>query len=507
METINCQKDLQYVNKKLAMWLDIQVWKKSRASKSEEDPRGIPVTNNKSFYVRPIPYYIKISRPAVIFRQVASDPNFDRHFVSPDSTIPCDDPECPIQMPHNTGRFYVDGQRADSPIDIDYETSSGGLMVPASHYFNYTVPPPDITEAYLKTAEGLGSTEDNDVVRRYKMKHCFSPVISECPSPGLRSPCTDLVSIPCLVFDPEIYDAKHQEWLYRMLEKDVDKEVDDLMKPIEPIKEPQKTQDGSHGPSNCCNGKCPPIPPRRSRLCSQRTMMRNSKAPRQDRPSSTDQCGERPAKRSQHDRQKLRRIPKGENLRGIQLTLQERIVNQIAERAVKESRANSLAGSPPCISTSSGHNTLAGSTHGSFTTTRSDETCISSESPEHIDRKLDFHAALTKKLTFHLQDDLSIQSISLLDRNGAEMETTTKFVYMSSVLLIVRYALRQLLGDFTRAYRPSGMVVTTEEMEGSFEEYLAVYEMLLEKYPYMATEDIIGCLDKVGRRARLEDLC
>lgn len=147
MEVISCPADLQYVNKKLAMCLDSQVWMRTRAISREVDPDGIPVEDKLSFCSRTFPSHIKNSDLTVTFSQVASDIDFDRHFLSPDSTVQCDDPECPIKVPQNKGRFYADEHKANSPTDFDFETSSGGSMVPASHYFNYTVPPPEITDA------------------------------------------------------------------------------------------------------------------------------------------------------------------------------------------------------------------------------------------------------------------------------------------------------------------------------------------------------------------------
>ena len=502
MKVVSCLADLQYVNKKLVM-SDSKVWMRRQSISKGEGLKGIPVQSSSS---RTIPSHIKNRDLAVTSSGIASDSDLDRQFVSPDSNIPCDDPECPIKMPHNVGRFYINGNRADSPVEIDYQTSSRGLMIPTSHYFNYTVPPPEIVEAYLKVAEGQASTEERDMVRSYKMKHCFSPIISEVPSPDLRSPNVEIVSIPCLVFDPEMYDAKRQEWLYGMLEKDVNKEVDNLMKMSEPVQNLQETQsrhDASHRLSKCCNGNCPPIPPRRCRARLQKASTIHTSAPEQKQSVLANKNGAMRGTQRQPERKSIRYVPKGENLRETQLTLKEQIINQIAERAVQESKGNSLAGSPS-LSISSRHTTLAESASVSATNGGSDETCVAAEDSEDIDRRLELHAALTKKLKTHLQDS-TFQSISLLDKNDAEVDAKTKFEYMSNVLLIVRHALRQLLGDFTRPYRPSGTKVANDELEDLFEEHLQTYEMLQEEYPHMMPTDIILCLDKIGRRARLEN--
>ena len=504
MGVVTCNTDLEYVNTKLAMNVCGHVWLKKRPNSNTGTKRaGLNRHQGRDNFVHSIGNSPSIS--ATGSRQTTAAHHLNRRLVTPDSVVPCSDLKCPIKIPHNIGRFYLDGQRADSPCDADYETSSGIRMVPVSHYFNYTKPPAEITDAYFRLAEGNASTEDMDRLRRYKMNHSYSPIISEYPSPTTH---TEPAPLACLVFDPKKHDKKHHEWLFETLEKNVDKEIGYMVEPKKVNKRVEKRaieEEELHKPPFPSHCNRPPILPRRYQLIIMDDEANSGRAHEQGALKHWEQNSDLREMRSRHKREMLLPMPKGKRLQEVQLSIQERVINELAERAFRESRVNNLADTQS-ESTSSWRTVVTGSMRSSLSSTGSTAACLTARGLEDIDRKLEVHAALSKRLKTKLVDS-SFQLVSLLDKDGFELETEAKFECISEVLLIVRHAFRQLLGDFTRDYRPSGIEVKDDELEILFEEHLATYELLVERYPSMRIKDIISSLVKLGKRARLENLC
>lgn len=89
--------------------------------------------------------------------------------ISPNSGVSCH-ARCGVKEPHNLGKFFRDGIQPGEPENWEYETSTGERMAPVSHFFNFTVPPMDIVEAYLRMTEGKASVADRDMVRDYQSK-------------------------------------------------------------------------------------------------------------------------------------------------------------------------------------------------------------------------------------------------------------------------------------------------------------------------------------------------
>lgn len=101
---------------------------------------------------------------------MASINGIDLRLISPNSCEPCLS-RCGVKEPHNLGKFFRDGVRPErEPEDWEYETSKGGRRAPVSHFFNFTVPPKDIVEAYLRMTEETASFADINLVRDYQSK-------------------------------------------------------------------------------------------------------------------------------------------------------------------------------------------------------------------------------------------------------------------------------------------------------------------------------------------------
>ena len=106
---------------------------------------------------------------------------------SPDSSAPCDSPECPIKgIPHNEGRYFHGGEVPRRASDSHPGFTIKGSSQDISDTFNHTVPPPEIVTAYLKTCVGIHSQGDSDMVKQYQKHHVWSPLVSEVSTPWPR---------------------------------------------------------------------------------------------------------------------------------------------------------------------------------------------------------------------------------------------------------------------------------------------------------------------------------
>ena len=85
--------------------------------------------------------------------------------VSPDSTTRCKDPKCPIQTPHNEGRFFASGCQA---------TTRHG-------YFGYSGPPPEVCDAWERVSKRNGwDFADLSKIVRFQYLHGDHPRSPGC---------------------------------------------------------------------------------------------------------------------------------------------------------------------------------------------------------------------------------------------------------------------------------------------------------------------------------------
>ena len=429
-----------------------------------------------------------------------------RSLVSPDSIIPCDDPACPIGIPHNKGRFYYHGKKAEEPTDEEVSA----IQAPPAHFFNFTVPTPEISRAYRRMMEGKASAEDQDCVKRYVRTHIYSPIVSAPATPKIRATDAQLVRVPCLIFDLKERDMEEQarefEVIERHLQEDMDRSAESGDEDFPPAQE-----EGMRVDSDAAQEVPPPLPParRRKRAQTRSIAAHNARTQLQGCGKPADLREIRRDQESAH----LRTLPKGICLHNAQLSIQERIINEIAQRAIEDSSEGPSEGSDSNSSRFSWSSkvkakleaTKEGSNRHSSASAGSNATCATIEEPEEMDRQLEVHAALTKKLRQDLLDG-NVQNTHIRDPQGRPLDKETQIQYMNDILLLARQSLKQLLGDFEREYRPTSLEVTDEELGELAGELGGSYEMLLERYPSMKIKDIISSLDKVGPRARLENV-
>ncbi len=94
-------------------------------------------------------------------------------FTSSDSKARCTSEDSRLQgIEHNVGRYFDNGE--DAPINKEFFISQ---------FFNYTVPAPNIDEAWIRMNMGRASQHDRNKVWQYQKHHMWSPIISEPSSP------------------------------------------------------------------------------------------------------------------------------------------------------------------------------------------------------------------------------------------------------------------------------------------------------------------------------------
>lgn len=176
-------------------------------------------------------------------------------------------------------------------------------------------------------------------------------------------------------------------------------------------------------------------------------------------------------------------VPQGRQLIEAQLTLQENILSQIADRAVDEAQRSNEDTEPE----------------------RQDDLIASEGEPEDLDRELEVTRELMKQLRKSFTDG-SYQDMYLLDDEGKEESITRKYKIACDILVMLRRAFRDILANFDRAYRPTGIAVTDQEMVKEMDEQLLARKCLMRRYPCMTMEDMLGNLGRMGHEANLKKL-
>ena len=179
-EVVTSIKDLEYVSKKLELYKS-DMAKAERAD--EDDRRAIRTCAEGRAKVR-AQQHEKAAIAAATFNALKE---VDRRLVSPDSTLPCLDEDCPIKIPHGKGRFYATDVDPSILQESRLQSSGQGLIMSISSFFNNTIPPSELIDIYFRMNEGKASDEEVSKIRKYSMKHNYSPVVSEVPTPVLRN--------------------------------------------------------------------------------------------------------------------------------------------------------------------------------------------------------------------------------------------------------------------------------------------------------------------------------
>ncbi|KAG8529397.1 uncharacterized protein KY384_006033 [Bacidia gigantensis] len=492
------QTDLEHVGKKLERTCSMKgsgsggfLTQKLNAARSQRRARATSKSTNSNTKA----IYDKLEPQEPLSQNICSDTK--RHKISPDSDIPCDDPSCVITIPHNIGRYYAGGKKAENSDDELYTALCPPYSEPVSHRFNYTVPPPIVVEAYVRVQQGCSNIDDEDLVRNYTRMHIYSPIHSAHPTPPPM-----LVSEPvrtyCRVIDPDKHDEIRQNQLQKKLKEMARKELKSLPdaggvldKPGHRCEYERRTNTSSELVHPLLRSKRPP-----------------KRRPMGRRRRNSDLRKARADEKVEEEEQ----VITGETLQDVRLSIQERTIDQIAEQAISESGA--IRSATPESTTSffrwSGASSriLSNYRHsGRSSATTIERPLAFVPDVLNTDRQLELHAVLIRKLREELESG-TFQGINLRDKDGQDQaDVKVKHAHFTGLLLLVRRAFRELLGDLKDPYLPIGMEVTKDELGELCEGYLIKFEILQERYSHMPIKDVISSLDKLGLRARLSNLC
>ena len=233
--------------------------------------------------------------------------------ISPDSTIRCDSPDCPIKgIPHNIGRYFDDGERPlpDEADDV-------------ARFFNCTSPPEDIVVSYIRICYDEASQADKDKVRQYQKHHMWSPINTQPSTPRLRDPENTLPERYAHLIDGETTDI-----VYAVIES-----IESSPAPQIPELSPIRIQ-------TCLPSSEQPMKQSRSadsEDSDDETYVNNSENGGEIESQVNNPHYPMVGSYEDDDRDSLgrseatREVPQGHELKGVQLRLQARILGQIGQ--------------------------------------------------------------------------------------------------------------------------------------------------------------------------------
>lgn len=515
-EIISSTEDLEYINKKLENY--------ARAKQRTELPSksNHSGSNSVACALKSAGRERKVEAENVVRdATVQALERVGRSTVSPDSNEPCLDEDCPIKIPHNKGRFFATGVKPDVLEESGLHSSGRSLIVSVSSFFNGTIPPLEIIDMYFRMNEAKADEDEVDKIRKYSMKHTYSPLISEVPTPIPVD--IDIVTMYGMVYDLQGKDRTPLRDINRRIFNDL-KILEDT--PSLTTKEvPQRSSRDPQEYSIRGSQK-----QRTKYECEKESKASNCETPsnlgvtQQSHVPSTekDATNSQPIQRIQFERSQAndvstqeRQMPEGDNLRDLQLDIQEAIIYSIAEQALSSEGdktdskpARFLADRFKRISTSlSRRQSTRSSARDTVSSNRHDKS--TGHSVRDLRCELETHAAAVKKLESLTNDKDLDHLLSIVDTSGKELDADSKADMLEDLVLIARRALREIIFDYPSTvgeYIPSGVAVSEEDMEIVADDYLSTYDFMRDVYPHFRVKDVLESFDKIGERAKLSHL-
>ena len=372
------------------------------------------------------------------------------------------------------------GSMVVKPSDTEF-------IIPPHEFFRGVNPPAAILDAYTRLNEGWASDEDERAICEFRVSHCFDLILAE------KKP----VEVSCVVFDPEIYDAMHQDELYRnerladrYTQKQVGRKVDKENKGQ--LKESDKAAPKQIKKNDIAVASKEPEGP-----CWRRVRPAEDDSSKQSKPKRINGVGDF----QDYTTPSLKTVPQNEALKQAQLQIVSRIVNQIAEQS-STTIAESDKGSKVVASTFSRPSILKPKSGKA----RSDRVTI--EPSSTIDWNLEIHAAAIHKLLERLGDG-SFKAMNVTDKQGKQLRHDEKYDCLEGLLLITERSFEEIVGELTsqsHQYKPSGKTINETDLEDLLEEYISTFDMLRDCYPKMKICHIIKAFKKLGNRAKLANI-
>lgn len=126
------------------------------------------------------------------------------------------------------------------------------------------------------------------------------------------------------------------------------------------------------------------------------------------------------------------------------------------------------------------------------------------ELPETIDRELEVHIGIIKKLQ-HSLDENDFEDPFNGDWERHALDPDSKREVTFDVLCMVRRSFRLLLTRFARVYRPTGTSISKREIRTVLQQQLMVRESLLSRYANQTIMSILDRLSLLDHDAKLEE--
>ena len=520
-DIISSAKDLEYINSKLQCYkVEIYTRNKQCARKSKNDAHTTSISVGCDLTLGG-----DDRKPKA--RDLIGDATFKalndagRSIVSPDSNEPCLDEDCPIMIPHNKGRFFASGVKPDFLEEFRVHSSGRSLVMSVSSFFNGTIPPLEIVDMYFRMSEAKADDEEVDKIRKYSMKHTYSPIVSEVATPLHVD--KDIVAVYGKVYDLQGRDRTPLRGVDHGIMTDW--KVSKSARISTTREAPEKSLRDMQKKS--VNG-----------LESKRTTDvrgKESKASKYERPSDSSIAQQsyvssteanatagRPTQRLQFERsqandvsERKQEVPEGDKLRDLQLEIQEAIIYSIAEQAL--SCESDKTDSKPARFLTDRFRKISTSLSRRQSTKSSARETVSSKnrnrstrhSVRDLRRELETHAAAVKKLESLTNDKDLDHMLSIVDTSGNELDADAKTEILEDLVLIARRALREIIFDYPSAvgeYIPSGVAVSEEDLELVADDYLSTYDFMTDVYPHFRIKDVLESFDKIGERAKLSSL-
>ncbi|MCJ1450711.1 hypothetical protein MMC28_001044 [Mycoblastus sanguinarius] len=509
METVSSATDLDYIDNKLNACIHPALRKSKPRTFSSPHEGGVATGSGRLVEPTACPTsqrcsVLEVGDPtisSVFGDEDDSDPStfIDLRKVSPNSQIRCDSHTCPIKTPHNLGKYFHNGEApVKEPAGWEYENSIGGKMAPVSHYFNFTVPPPNVWEAFTRISEGRANEAESELVREFQKHHMYSPLNSGPPTPKAgkpsrlaRSKCNlPVVRAKILPVESSKVDNRTRGFVDEASEPGFqEKKAPRKLRSKQTVVfhdqnnlPSRKTQDRRNAiipaaADGCKNDQsfqkvhnkrtAPPIPPRNPIRLSRR-----EKRARPLRPSDFENSDgeDENAKNRRTGAPKgsvvLREVPQGDRLTTVQVLLQEKMLRQISHEALREASAEE-------------------------DDKDSEKTFVGTEIPNSSDRYVEILLELMEILRSALNDG-SYEVLNLRDEDGYSCYSANlKFAVLCDIEMMARHALRNAISNVKRVFRPTGKKVTFDELQDVFQHFVSTRPVLLNNHPGKSICEIV----------------
>ena len=391
------------------------------------------------------------------------------NWVSPDSDILCQSPDCPIVgIQHNLGRYFHNGQRPGPISTLAFEDIIVGSAEDIDNTFNHTVPPPEIVTSYIRICVGLHDRTDLHMVRQYKKHHMWSPIVSEPVTPWPRDVFPSMHGLYGQVM-PSSADDDHRQSVASQLGGISVQAIDgsgavglfdsDLTRrPLRAtdFEDSDSDDDGDDGDDD--ENRASLHYPNLGQGAAVEFHTIKDCAP-------------------------IRAMPQGRHLVTERLRLQQKILREMAHYQ-RQDQTQADGGCGLCSSFCTNSETTDFETHGG----------TSDEDDYSLEILLELLEVLPK-----IRQDGNLQSIFRDDSHGRSGFSNSEFAILLDAEIMLRKAFADVVSGAERTYQPTGLPVTLAQLRTELALVISTRQYMLAQNPGESIGDIIGRLSRDGK--------